>query len=116
MVGQWSGGRGQEKLKKRKCLITTDGKSPVKRRESQDMGPQSVRKMRMRGGSWESVQLLLLVGLVGRTLAQQPTSEQGEEIISLTFSLRMHLAKIIVLIFSTQYSKTYQVFLTPSHW
>ena len=34
----------------------------------------------------ESVQLLLLVGLVGRTLAQQPTSEQGEEIVSLTFN------------------------------
>ena len=97
--GQWAGGPGQEKLKKRKCLITTDGKSPVKRRESQDMGSQSVRKMRRRGGLGESVQLLILVGLVGRTLAQQPTSEHGEEIKSLTFSLRMHLAKIIVLIF-----------------
>jgi len=74
---QWSGGRGQEKLEKRKCLITTDGKSPVvKRRESQDMGSQSVREMMRRGGLRESVQLLLIVGLVGRTLAQQPTSEQ----------------------------------------
>ena len=101
----WSG-----EVEEKKCLITTDGKSPVKRRESQDMGSQSVRKMRMRGGFGESVQLLLLVGLVGQTLAQQPTSEQGEEIISLTFSLRMSW------FFSTQYSKTYQVFLTPSHW
>ena len=91
MVGQWSGGRGQEKLEKIKCLITTDGKSPVKRRESQEMGSQSVRKMRRRGGLGESVQLLILVGLVGRTLAQQPTSEQGGEITSLTFSLRIHL-------------------------
>ena len=91
MVGHWSGGRGQEKLKKRKCLITTDGKSLVKRRESQDMGSQSVREMMRRGGLRESVQLLLIVGLVGRTLAQQPTSEQGGEITSLTFSLRMHL-------------------------
>ena len=70
----------------------------------------------MRGGLWESVQLLLLVGLVGQTQAQQPTSEQGEEIISLTFSLRMHLAKIIVLIFFNSILKKYQVFLTPSHW
>ena len=111
-----SGGRGQEKLKKRKCLITTDGKSPVKRRESQDMGPQSVRKMRMRGGLGESVQLLLLVGLVGRTLAQQPTSEQGEEIMSLTFSLRMHLAKIIVSIFFNSIFKNISGFLiTTTH-
>ena len=116
VVGQWSGGRGQEKLKKRKCLITTDGKSPVKRRESQDMGPQSVRKMRMRGGLGESVQLLLLVGLVGRTLAQQPTSEQGEEIMSLTFSLRMHLAKIIVSIFFNSIFKNISGFLiTTTH-
>ena len=71
----------------------------MKRREYQDMGSQSVRKMRRRGGLGESVQLLLLVGLVGRTLAQQPTSDHGEEIKSLTFSSRMHLAKIIVLIF-----------------
>ena len=55
------------------------------------MGSQSVREMMRRGGLRESVQLLLIVGLVGQTLAQQPTSEQGGEITSLTFSLRIHL-------------------------
>ena len=38
MVGQWSGGRGQEKLEKIKCLITTDGKSPVKRENLKTWG------------------------------------------------------------------------------